>query len=479
MSHIQCALVIFCIVIGCAHRCLLSAEYDHEELLADFPRYVEVWSDPALQHGITERIEKHRKADAVIEVIDAEGNPVPDVEVTATQQTHAFLFGCNAFVVEQLDDQFGKPEWNEVYTERFTHLFNLAVVPFYWSNLEPELGNPRFEESAEYIWRRPPPNVVVAWGKENNLVLKGHPLFFSNNYHHGMPGGMKCEEWTAERRLELTEPHVKRLGERYGEDIAIWDLDNELGAFIRREDDMKYQQMPEGWLKWLFTQADQAFPESALLMINDVRRGSYVEDVIQERLIDEGAPLDAIGIQAHQFNAKASQEVLEGSDSAQDWLNFLEDAGRFGLPLAISEITIAQPFPDERGQRLQAIMYEDYYRFWFSIPQMHHIILWNLGDALGYRPKGTEEAGYILDAEMQPKPAYHTLDRLINQEWKTTASGRTDADGKFTFRGFKGDYTLTVNQVSPGDPLVLRLRVDGDTRKIDLQKDSGTGSSFS
>lgn len=35
-------------------------------------------------------------------------------------------------------DQFSSPEQNKAYREMFTALFNIATLPFYWSDLEPE-----------------------------------------------------------------------------------------------------------------------------------------------------------------------------------------------------------------------------------------------------------------------------------------------------------------------------------------------------
>ncbi|OQB42541.1 MAG: hypothetical protein BWY09_00445 [Candidatus Hydrogenedentes bacterium ADurb.Bin179] len=47
-----------------------------------------------------------------------------------------------------------------------------------------------------------------------------------------------------------------------------------------------------------------------------------------------------------------------------------------------------------------------------------------------------------MDETLQPKPAYQALDRLINQEWKTEYTGKTDADGRLVFRGFAGNYQI-------------------------------------
>jgi hypothetical protein len=52
-------------------------------------------------------IEKYRKADATIRIVDAEGRPVDGVRVSVEQTGHEFLFGCNIYM-------FGIPERYEV-----------------------------------------------------------------------------------------------------------------------------------------------------------------------------------------------------------------------------------------------------------------------------------------------------------------------------------------------------------------------------
>jgi len=45
---------------------------------------------------------------------------------------------------------------------------------------------------------------------------------------------------------------------------------------------------------------------------------------------------------------------------------------------------------------------------------------------------------------MNPKPAYQALDRLINHDWRTNLSVKSDACGQAAVRGFCGRYAVTV-----------------------------------
>ncbi len=44
---------------------------------------------------------------------------------------------------------------------------------------------------------------------------------------------------------------------------------------------------------------------------------------------------------------------------------------------------------------------------------------------------------------MQPKPSFHALNNLINNEWKTMITVKAGEDGSVKFRGFKGNYRIS------------------------------------
>ena len=76
-------------------------------------------------------IEKYRKGDFTLKF--SEGGKK---KIKITHKKHSFLFGTTAFML----DSFEKPEKEAEYKKLFANLFNQAVVPLYWSDLEPEEG---------------------------------------------------------------------------------------------------------------------------------------------------------------------------------------------------------------------------------------------------------------------------------------------------------------------------------------------------
>src|SRR5207237_9921130 len=58
--------------------------------------------------------------------------------------------------------------------------------------------------------------------------------------------------------------------------------------------------------------------------------------------------------------------------------------------------------------------------------------------------------GGLLRRDFSPKPAYRVLHKLIHMYWHTRATGLSDGDGCFRFRGFWGTYRVGVAAAAGG-----------------------------
>ncbi len=401
---------------------------------AEIPEtYRKLWSDPAVAGRIERDIEQHRKGDATIEVIGQDGKPLANVTVEVRQRTHEFLFGCNLFVLDQL----ATPELNAKYERAFINLFNFATVPFYWGDLEPVHGKPRYAEDSPRVWRRPPPDRLLKWCKAHGITPKGHALIYAKNVF--MP------DWTARNDPATFQrqvaQHMAELAARYRHDIPIWDAENEEIPRLKHLD--QWHAVPKDYLAWCFQEADGLFPKSTKLLIND---GLYAtHDTTSDYLAmvtglqQRGVRVDGIGMQFHSWDLKA---MIGGKPFPPTHLSAVYDRlGQTGLPLYITEITI--PGTGADGPALQAAIAANLFRLWFSTPMMAGVTWWNLGDGTAHVDEN-KALGGLLDQEMNPKPAYVALDQLINHEWKTNLTLTTDATGKASFRGFLGKYVIGI-----------------------------------
>lgn len=366
-------------------------------------------------------IEKYRKADAKVRIVDAAGRPVPGVKVSVEQTSHEFLFGCNIYMFDRCKNE----AHNAAYKKRFEELFNYATVGFYWRSYEPERGKPHYEYTDK----------VVAWCRDHGIRMKGHPLLW------GDPAGVP--PWSkGQPSPEIQRQRVQEILGRYQGKIEFWEVVNEPSHLAQPTIDKPY--------RW----ARQADPR-AYLIVNDyyvLADGGPGFLKLLTTAKQGGVPFDGIGIQAHEprtmrFPLNRVQEILDQYAS-------------LGKELHITEYTPTSARQKITGSHREGIWDEaaqaDYatkfYRVCFAHPAMRAITWWDLCDQGAWLP-----GGGMLRADLTPKPVYERLKRLIHEEWKTRISGTTDADGRLTFRGFRGDYRVTVE--TPGGKVAQDFRL--------------------
>ena len=125
--------------------------------------------------------------------------------------------------------------------------------------------------------------------------------------------------------------------------------------------------------------------------------------------------------------------MFPGWRSAHVWYDKVEAAKQAG------EAALSMPSLPE-WEEYQAALTRDFYTLAFSHPAVEAIIWWTITDVEPWRgmPAG------LLDEQGQPKPVYHVLDELINEEWHTEKRGVLSEAGMLQFRGFYGTYVVQV-----------------------------------
>lgn len=394
--------------------------------------------------GQTERdIESNRKGGFVLEFRDADGNPLSNLGVKVSLKKHEFKFGCSSFLL----DEFPEEERNKAYREKFTEVFNYAVVPLYWNTLEPEMGKPRFSEDSPKIWRRPALDKIVKFCNENNIGMKGHCLM----YHSFNP------DWIPENHRELkmaVDRRLREIGERYGNDFLDVDVINELHSKYRNlyGCPWKIRNFPiaddRDHVEWCFAEAKKYFPFSTLHWNEGCYQtfgDSYVGEksyyyMMLEKYISKGVPIEAIGMQFHAFGGVEKADMIFNPVRAFDIFDMYS---RFGLPIHLSEVSIPSYGNDEEGEEIQKELCRRMFSLWFSRKNIEAIIWWNFVDGTAYGDENKYHAG-LLRNDMSEKPAFKAIKELIKNEWHTELCAETDTDGKISFCGFYGDYDVTV-----------------------------------
>ncbi|MDO4575995.1 MAG: endo-1,4-beta-xylanase [Planctomycetia bacterium] len=416
-------------------------------------KYEAYWNAD-LQKEIDARIEKYRKANAQVQLSGVQ----PGSTVRVEQVEHAFQFGAHLFNFDQLGSDERNRKYKALYGKE--KLFNAGTLAFYWKKFEPEPGKPRFYASEndapehwnqlaepwkDPYWRRPSPEKIIAFCEANGVAMHGHPIIWGNRGHQH-PNWISLEPDKVDEMERLFRKRVQELAAFYKDRIPSWDVVNESVDPIPGKP--RYGVMPEDYTFRMFQEAAKDFPASVKLNINDSWRAVY-PPFIQD-LVTRGAKIDVVGLQMHIFGSQAMRDVCEGKDvfpnntswKPRDVIQYLTELDKFGKPIHISEITIPAPGDDERANAMQARLTRDMYRLWFSWPSVYRITWWNVVDDCG--ASGEPLKSGLFTRQMEPKPVYRELERLIHHEWKTSLRHISSSDEvRFTFRGFKGRYRIT------------------------------------
>ena len=398
-----------------------------------------------LNERVSTGIEMNRKGWAELSFVDREGKPVKGVTVEARQATHDFRTGANLFMLEELET----PEKNAEYKRLFADAFNLATLPFYWRDLEPEQGKPRFAKDSPKVYRRPAPDLCLEYCEKHGIEPKCHCL----NYDQWSP------DWLANEVPVIRQALVKRfteLSERYSKRIPSWEVTNETLFLNARTVNFHTPDLVE----WSFHTADRLFPNNRLIIneahcnIWDVFLGTRSAYYMQiQRALSQGCRIDTIGMQYHMFYREEDEaEKTAIFYSPEHMYKVLDQYADFQIPLQITELTIPAYHWTEEDEDIQAEILKNIYSMWFSHPAMSGIIYWNLVDGYAaFAPQGDMTSGEnyyhggLVRFDFTPKKSYYTLRDLFKKTWHTETTVTGSEDGRAHFKGFYGEYDLTIH----------------------------------
>ena len=285
-----------------------------------------------LNTTVKNNIEIHRKGTAKLIVTDENDKPIPGALVTFCQKSHEFKFGANLFMLDELETD----EKNKQYKEYFKEIFNLATLPFYWSDLEPERGKPRYGKESAKIYRRPAPDLCIEYCQENNIEPKLHCLTYDNF----IPTWLLSSS-TAEIKKEYTRP-FREIAKRYSETIPTMEVTNELlCASDKPRSDFFFA---DDNAEWSWRTADKFFPFTKLIINEAVlwelpypttNRNAYYMQI--EQLLAKNVRVDSVGMQFHSFWPREREKELISTRYNPEFVySVLNKFAQLGRPLQIT-----------------------------------------------------------------------------------------------------------------------------------------------
>lgn len=368
------------------------------------------------------------------------GKPVQKAGVSAEQVAHDFLFGAYLtpnWKFHLKTEPYGNPALIPVYRQRFAELMNLATIGIYWNQNEPEQGRIRFDVLDEEL----------DWCQANRITPKLHPLVWLN--HILIPAWVDVRDRASYRNA--VERYARSILERYSDRVRYWEVVNEACHWGRTP---QFDSIVNE-IAWAFGLAREYLPDGHLV-INDYAFFDMEQSQRTQILLRVGdltGIIDGVGFQAHAprntwFDPVFVEKVLT---------HYHERTGGKAIhitELAVSDCEAGYNLPDSVArwnQELQADFAEFFYTFFFSKPQIRQITWWDMCRVEEFAP-----GSGLCDDKMEPKPVYYRLKKLIHEEWKTRASGVTDENGLFRFRGFAGKYRV-IARLANGRELVAEV----------------------
>ena len=422
---------------------------DRRKVLELFDEQEDSWKQRA-----DEGIERYRKGDGRLTVVDKEGNPVPNAKIKLIQKSHEFRFGANIFMLDELET----PEKNKKYKAYFTDVFNMATLPFYWDTLEPEKGKPRYAKDSPKIYRRPAPDLCIEFCEKHGIEPREHALAYENFF----------PKWLYDASVEEVKRELERryaeISERYADKIPTIEVTNEMSWTNGRT---AFYDEPD-YIEWCFKLAEKYFPNNELVINEgtsaawgDKCRASDKYYAYIEANMLKGARIDAIGMQYHLFNKREDEyENTRLTLNPEKLYKHMDLYSNLGKPLQVTEVTVPAYSWEAEDEEMQAEIIEKLYSIWFSHPNVEQVIYWNLVDGYAHLwdpdPEKIKASqgdmtlgenyyyGGLLRFDLSPKPAYFRIKELLQKRWHTETELLTDENGTAEFRGFYGDYCANV-----------------------------------
>ena len=377
-----------------------------------------LWREQALK-----RILKYRTNEVTVKVVDKNGNPVSGAQVNADMTKNSFIFGTE-------ESGYNREKLSPYIADNFNGI--TASYAKLGSYNETDIKN------------------VHDYAKEHNMFIRGHALVYDDRGFMWNDDSEECKKWdmyknvygdTEEEKRSKFDAYIKDRLEKFT-DFDHWDVLNEPDTVYQLRRRFGNGFAAE-WFK-SFDKYNKQNPKQAKAYVNSCAVSGFTK---QDRaaknfadMIDDlkncGAKIDGGGIQCH----------LRGIIYPQDLYNQIDTVANSVDEVTITEFDIKAMTADNKVKQedepqLEADLVRDILIAAYSNPKTAGFFTWGICDR-------NQECGLLLDEDYNEKPTYKVWRELVKGEWETKASGITDKNGEFTFRGHLGEYSVSSSGAS-------------------------------
>jgi len=419
--------------------------------------YVGREPDASWRSAAAERIEKCRKSDLTALVQDESGKPAANAKVAVRMKRHSFRFGS------RIDVKLVNSETEDArkYRRQFLDLFNYATLNtvYYLQWRTPASARNILNETLK----------AIPFLKRHRYPMRGHTLvwwFKDDNINK-----------SAEQVYDRVIKHINDTAGHPGLAGVFdeWDVQNE--PFSNSE---IFRKLGREKLAEFFELTHKLDPGAKLFLhecrlisqFHDRDRGErqdFIYDLAKE-LRDKGVPIHGLGFESHHIQSLAP---------IPDVLAVLDRFAELGLDMQVTEYDVklraAQNAADWnkrwRGpvpttpelEELEGEYMRDFLTAIFSHPGMNAFIMWGFWDGRQWLHNGP-----IYRKDWSLKPSGRAYRDLVLNKWWTNEDGWTCEEGRFTTRGFLGEYEITVEHRGKTKTTKTTLVREGNTITITL-----------
>lgn len=373
------------------------------------------------------RIGEIRRGALEVLVVDSEGNPIEGADVHVEMLDHAYDFGT-AVAMRHLTDTPNEDQAK--YQQIIEEYFNCVVAEnsLKWSPWNGDWG----ADYGQNVTFR-----AVEWLEARGIPLRGHVLFWPSWDTDKTPAYMKSLSGDPDAlRAEILR-HIEEETTAMQGHVFEWDVINE--AFANREVTSAMGDDPERppFFAEAFQAAREFAGEDVKLYYNDYDLFSNsgvrtFEKNLFTYLLEQGAPIDGYGEQAHVGTDKmiAPERVIEMLDELWE---------ATGLQMKITEYDFTIALAMEDSYRVQSDYTRDLMTAVFSHESSNGFMVWGFWAGAHWR-----ESAAMFGHDWQIMPWANTWYRLVHETWWTDEIAVTDENGIAAADAYLGDYRITV-----------------------------------
>ncbi len=321
------------------------------------------------------------------------------------------LFGAS-FAVHELDRPAGN-RYAEIY-ERDARILT-SELELKISSLRPSADKLDFAAADR----------LVDYALHHQMKVRGHTLIWNDD----LPDWIK--RLGPGEVANLLETHIMTVLERYQNRVDIWDVVNEpIGPWDRLPGNLRggpfYTALGEGYIAKAFKLA-RTFAPAAKLVLNEAQtetddangetfRASLL--ALLKRLKDQGAAIDAVGLQGHlKFTAAYDFPAFAA---------YVSEIAALGYDIHITELDVndtGAPGPISARDAAVADLYERFLTAVLKIPAVKVVQLWQMADSTSWMRDPVTASRLGLRAKVRPliyddafrkKPSWDAIARAFN-----------------------------------------------------------------